>query len=128
LAHKLSLDVVELIKSFPRDERYDLAGQMRRSVRSIPSDISEGFGRYHFNDKLTFYERCRASLGELRNHFQEALGNKYIDQYCYKRFFKKIDEIGYLLNRMMNGVRTARDLSEKRSKGYSRRSLTSSSE
>jgi four helix bundle protein len=98
-------------------------------MRSISSDISEGFGRFHFNDKLTFYERCRASLDELRNHFQEALGNKYIDEDCYKRFFKKINEIGYLLNRMMKGVRAARDLyeNEKRSKRYSRRSLTSSS-
>jgi hypothetical protein len=61
----------------------------------------------------------------LRNHFQEALGNKYIDEDCYKSFFGKINEIGYLLNRMMKGVRTARDLheNEKRSKRSSRRSL-----
>jgi hypothetical protein len=52
------------------------------------------------------------------------------DVYYYKRFFKKINEIGYLLNRMMKGVRTARDLheNEKRLKRNSRRSLTSSSE
>lgn len=130
LAHKLSLETAELVKSFPRDERYDLSGQMRRSARAIPSDISEGFGRFHFNDKLTFYERCRASLDELRNHFQEAFGNKYIDEDSYKRFFRKINEIGYLLNRMMKGVRTARDLreNEKRLKRFSRRSLSSSSE
>ena len=42
--------------------------------------ISEGFGRFHFNDKLTFYERCGASLDELKNHFHEALGNKYIGE------------------------------------------------
>ena len=127
LAHKLSLEIAKLVKSFPRDERYDLSGQMRRSARSIPSDISEGFGRFHFNDKLTFYERCGGSLDELRNHFQETLGNKYIDKDCYKSFFKKINEVGYLLKRMMKGVRTARDLheNEKRLKRYSRRSLTS---
>ena len=125
LAHRLSLDVAELVRSFPKDEKYDLAGQMRRSVRSIPSDISEGFGRFHFNDKLTFYERCRASLDELRNHFQEALGNKYIDENCWKIFLKKINEIGYLLNRMMKGVRTAREAheDEKGLKRSSRRSL-----
>ena len=48
LAHKLSIEIAELAKSFPRDEKYDLGGQMRRSARSIPSDISEGFGRFHF--------------------------------------------------------------------------------
>jgi len=40
LAHKLSLDVANLLKSFPKDEKYDLANQMRRSARSIPADIS----------------------------------------------------------------------------------------
>ena len=112
LAHQLSIDVARLVKTFPKDERHDLAGQMRRSARSLPSDISEGFGRFHFNDKLTFYERARASLGELRNHFEEALGNKYVDGDCYKRFHKKINEVGYLLNRLMKGVRAARDSHE----------------
>ncbi len=33
LSHKLSLDVAKLVKTFPRDEKYDLASQMRRSAR-----------------------------------------------------------------------------------------------
>jgi four helix bundle protein len=56
LARKFSSEITELVKTFPRHEKYDLANQMRRSARSIPSDISEGFSRFHFNDKLTFYE------------------------------------------------------------------------
>src|SRR4030043_2245815 len=108
LAHKLSLEIAKLVKSFPSDERYDLAGQMRRSVRSIPSDIREGFGRFHFNDKLRFYERARSSLGELRNHFIEALGNSYLGERDYKDYSRRMSEIGYLLNRMMANVQTAR--------------------
>ena len=108
LAHKLSIDVATLVKTFPREEKYDLTAQMRRSARSIPSDISEGFGRFHFNDKLTFYERCRASLGELRNHFEEALDNRYIEKDSYDRFFQEMNEIGYLLNKMMRNVCRAR--------------------
>ncbi len=54
LAHRLSLDIAGLVRTFPKDEKYDLANQMRRSARSIPSDMSEGFGRFHFNDKITF--------------------------------------------------------------------------
>ena len=82
---------------------------MRRSVRSIPSDISEGFGRFHFNDKLTFYERARASLGESRNHLAEALTNCYISQERNDYFYRKMQEIGYLLNRMMGKIRKTRD-------------------
>jgi four helix bundle protein len=128
LAHKLSIDVATLVKSFPKEEKYDLTGQMRRSARSIPSDISEGFGRFHFNDKLTFYERCRASLGELRNHFEEALDNRFIEKDSYDRFFQEMNEIGYLLNRMMKNVRSARDSHEvgKKLRQSSSRRLTSS--
>jgi four helix bundle protein len=127
LAHKLSLDVAKLVKNFPRDEKYDLADQMRRSARSIPSDISEGFGRYHFNDKLTFYERARASLGELRNHFKEALGNGYVDQATDDKFSKNMNEIGFLLSKMMKNIRAARDLheAERKSKRPPSRRLTS---
>jgi four helix bundle protein len=127
LAHRLSLDVAELVRTFPKDERYDLAGQMRRSVRSIPSDISEGFGRHHFNDKLTFYERARASLGELRNHFQEALGNGYLGEATYEGYSRRTNEIGYLLNRMMKNVREARDSyeNERKAKRHSSQRLTS---
>jgi four helix bundle protein len=127
LAHKLSIDVATLVKSFPKEEKYDLIAQMRRSARSIPSDISEGFGRFHFNDKLTFYERCRASLGELRNHFEEALDNRYIKKDSYDRFFQEMSEIGYLLNKMIRNVCRARASYgvEKKLKQNSSRRLTS---
>ncbi len=94
---------------------------MRRAARSTPSEISEGFGRFHFNDKLTFYERARASLGELRNHFREALGNRYITDETHSQYSKRMDEINYLLNRMMKGIQTARDSAVKgrASKQYS---------
>ncbi len=124
LSHDLSLYVADLVKSFPKHEKYDLSGQMRRSARSLPSDISEGYGRFHFNDKLTFYERARASLGELRNHFREAFGNNYIDSPSQDTYFKRMDEIGYLLTRMMGGVRRARDSHNAGKKNSSRR-LTS---
>lgn len=54
LAHELSLDVAKLVRSFPKDEKYDLAGQMRRSARSIPSEIGEGFGRFHFRPRSPY--------------------------------------------------------------------------
>jgi len=127
MAHKLSLDVAKLVKDFPKDEKYDLSDQMRRSARSIPSDISEGFGRFHFNDKLTCYERARASLGELRNHFKEAEGNGYVVRTTYDKFTKNMSEVGFLLSKMMKNIRAARDFheAERKSKRPSSRRVTS---
>ncbi len=120
-AHKLSLDIAKLVKTFPKNEKYDLVSQMRRSARSIPSDISEGFGRFHFNDKLTFYERGRSSLLELRNHFEEALGNNYIDKDIFHSFQQQMNEVNFLLNKMISNIKKARDNYElqKKSKRHS---------
>jgi len=51
-AHKLSLDIAKLAKTFPKDEKYDLVSQMRRSARSIPSDIAEGFGQHKRSNRV----------------------------------------------------------------------------
>ncbi len=107
LSHMLSVDVSTLVKSFPKDEKYSLSDNMRRAARSIPADISEGFGRYHFKDKLTFYERAFASLQELKNHFYEALGNVYISQMTFDDYGKRMNEVGFLLVKLMKGIKRA---------------------
>lgn len=109
LSHKLSIEVSDLVKTFPKDEKYDLADQMRRSARSIPSAIAEGFGRFHFNDKLTLYERGRASLKELRNHFAEARENEYVNDKEKRYYDNMMSEIEFLLNRMMSKIRKHRE-------------------
>jgi four helix bundle protein len=36
------MDVYRTTKSFPRDETYALAGQLRRAAVAIPANIAEG--------------------------------------------------------------------------------------
>jgi four helix bundle protein len=43
ISYSLALEVFELSKKFPKEELYSLTDQIRRSSRSIPSNISEGF-------------------------------------------------------------------------------------
>ncbi len=40
-------DVYSATRTFPKEEKYGLTSQLRRSVVSIPSNISEGFARFH---------------------------------------------------------------------------------
>ena len=57
ISRHLSRDIFELSKDFPREEMFSLTDQVRRSSRSIGTQIAEGWGkrRYekHFVSKLT---------------------------------------------------------------------------
>ena len=107
-AHDLSIEVAKLVKNFLRDEKYGLADQMRRAARSIAANISEGFGRYHFSDKLIFYTRSRASLYEVKNHIEEAKANEYITKSIYNTLSNKTNETNFLLNRLIANIQRAK--------------------
>jgi len=48
--------IYQLIKKLPPEEKYNLAGQMRRAVLSLINNIAEGRGRYHFQENIQFAE------------------------------------------------------------------------
>ena len=41
LSYKMALEIFEETKKFPKEERYALTDQIRRSTRSVPANISE---------------------------------------------------------------------------------------
>jgi four helix bundle protein len=43
LAYRLAMDIFEITKSFPIEERYSLVDQIRRSSRSVPANIAESW-------------------------------------------------------------------------------------
>lgn len=45
LASEFSKEMAQLVKIFPRHERYALADDLLRAARSIPANIAEGWGR-----------------------------------------------------------------------------------
>ncbi|KKQ52238.1 hypothetical protein A2865_02200 [Candidatus Woesebacteria bacterium RIFCSPHIGHO2_01_FULL_39_17] len=58
---QLQLEIEELLKSYPPDEKYLLVDQMKRNCRAVPALIVEGWAR-------------RESVKELRNYFKNAYG------------------------------------------------------
>ena len=47
-------DVYLITKKYPKEELYSLTSQMRRSAISIPSNIAEGFRRFHNKEYKQF--------------------------------------------------------------------------
>lgn len=62
----------QLIPLLPKEEKYDLADQVRRSSKSVPANIAEGAGRYYYMDNVRFCYNAPGSLDETLNHLIAA--------------------------------------------------------
>ena len=61
-AYKLSMEIFEITKMFPKEEKYSLTDQIRRASRSICSNISEAWAKRIYIK--SFVSKLTDSLGE----------------------------------------------------------------
>ncbi len=71
---ELALLIYEMTRSFPDEERFGLAIQMRRAAVSIPCNIAEGWGRGTRRDYRRFVQIARGSAYELKTQIRLASG------------------------------------------------------
>ena len=57
--------ITELVKKYPKDEKYSLVDDMKRAARSTTHNLAEGFGRFNFQENIQFSRISRGSLHEL---------------------------------------------------------------
>src|SRR3989344_7682492 len=76
---QLSLEMEELLKSFPASEKYLLVDQIRRASRSIPAQIAEGYARREsLRDFQRYLRDCVGESNEMINHLMLAKHKSYI--------------------------------------------------
>ncbi len=113
LAREFSNEINQLIKKLPKEEEYNLKGQMRRAKLSMTNNIAEGFGRFHFQENIQFCRESRGSICELIDDFNECHDNGYIDQ-PYRDGLKNE---AYHLIKVLNGYISS--IKRQKSKGSS---------
>jgi len=62
----------------PKEEKFNLDIQIRKASVSTTSNISEGYGRFHYREGIQFYRISRASLYELKDHLISCYDLSYI--------------------------------------------------
>lgn len=102
-AFRLGLHAYNHSIGFPKEERYALTDQLRRSVRSVGANIAEAWGkrRYeaHFVSKLSDAD---TELHESEHWLGYAFKHRYIDKAAFVEMRAEIASIGRRLGTMMD--------------------------
>lgn len=97
----LTVEIYQLIKSLPKEEKYALADQMRRAVVSIPSNIAEGHGRNSHKEFIKFLSISKGSLLELETQLLICNRLDYLSVRQVMNVFESIEEISKMLNSLI---------------------------
>ena len=101
----LTIAIYKLSSVFPKEEIYGITSQMKRAALSVPANIAEGFGRFHFMDKAKFFLNARGSLYELKSHVLISVDLNFAAAQQVDGILKTIDELSIKLNNLINKTR-----------------------
>jgi len=103
LSYRLSVEIFENTKSFPKEEKYSLVNQIRRSSRSVPTNISEAWSRRRY--PKSFVSKLIDADGEASETtvwLDFSIDHKYITKESHSYFIDKYNEVSKMLNSMIN--------------------------
>jgi len=86
--------IYEVTAEFPDDERFGLTSQLRRASVSVPSNISEGWGRNSQAHLANFTRIARGSLSELDTLIELSRRQGLIKDAVCQELYKRMDLIG----------------------------------
>lgn len=100
-ARSLVKDIYLLQNIFPKEERYALGDQVRRSATSITANLAEGSGRKSLREKVRFLEIAFGSMTEVFCELQTACDLDYITKEQFDALRPQFTDIA----RMLSGLR-----------------------
>jgi len=91
------LNIYEVTKAFPADERFGLTSQVRRAAVSIPANIAEGAARQSDKEFIRFLAIAQGSCSEVETELLIARRLDYLSQAAYQELKNVADMIGRML-------------------------------
>ena len=73
LSRELSKLAWEIFSKFDWESKKIFGNQFVEATDSIGANIVEGYGRFHYLDKIKFYYNARASLNEANDHWIDII-------------------------------------------------------
>jgi four helix bundle protein len=105
-AHKLAIEIHQMTLKLPKFEMYEEGSQIRKSSKSIKSNIVEGFGRRRYKQEfIKFLTYSLASCDETVDHLGTLYETKSLnDKDKYGYFCEEYDHLGRMINKFIKSV------------------------
>lgn len=104
-AHNLVLKIYQITENFPAKEQFRIVSQMIKAAYSIPANIAEGSSRNTTKEYLNYLFISRGSLNELKYFLKLSKDLNYVSEDTFKQFENKCNEVGKLLNGLINSLK-----------------------
>lgn len=101
IGKEIVLDVYRATALFPRDEVYGLAAQMRRASVSIPSNVAEGFNRFHNKEYRQLLFVALGSCAELETQVEISSDLGYVERNIRDLMIEKLDHETRMLRNLI---------------------------
>jgi four helix bundle protein len=107
IAHLLVIDIHQMtLNKLPRFEKYEEGCQIRRSSKSVKSNIVEGYGRRRYKQEfIKFLTYAIASNDETIDHLDNLFQTQSLkDKETYNDLSERLDKLGKNLNLFLQTV------------------------
>ncbi len=107
MARDLSVEIHHMtITALPRHEMYEEGSQIRRAIKSVRSNIVEGYGRRSYKqDFIRFLVIAHASCDETLDHLETLHETGSLkDEPLFRDLHSRIDELGRALRGFRRSV------------------------
>ena len=101
MSYQLALDIQKVTKIFPKEEKYSLTDQIRRSSRSVPANLAEAWKKRRYEKAfISKLIDCAGEAGETEVWLDFSKDFGYLNETKYHELIKRYDEV----NRMLYGM------------------------
>lgn len=105
LAFKLAVEIHRMSLQLPKYEMYEEGIQIRRSAKSIPANLAEGYGRRRYkNEYIRFIVYALASCDETRVHLDLLHETNSLPTSRYNYFTEQYTILGKQLNGSLQSI------------------------
>ena len=101
---ELVKNIYEISNSFPKEELYVLTSQLRRTAISIPSNIAEGFSRFHNKEYRQFLYIALGSCAELETQMIIANYLKYLNDDKFNDIINESEVICKMISNLIKKI------------------------